>query len=92
MHVDARVLKSKLHASQLQRNFKIGLLCSYVDPRGIIWTNLVALGPQKDATNQISKLYTFRFQRRRILKFAVFVSMSQIVIPGAGSVLTPWAS
>ena len=49
-------------------------------------------GPQGDATYQISKLYFFQFQRGRILKFAVFVSMFHIVTPGAGSVLTPGAS
>ena len=46
---------------------------------------------QGDATYQLSKLYTFQFQRRRNLKFAVFVSIFQLVTPGTGSVLTPGA-
>ena len=49
-------------------------------------------GPQGNATKQILHLYAFRFQRRRILKFAVFVSMLKLVTPGAGSVLTPGVS
>ena len=53
--------------------------------------NKLCRGPQGDATYQMSKLHAFQFQRR-ILKFAVFVSMFQLVTPGAGSVLTPGAS
>ena len=44
---------------------------------------------QGDATYQITKLYPFQFQRRRILKLVFFVPMFQIVTPGVGSVLTP---
>ena len=54
--------------------------------------NKLGRGPQGDATYKISKSCAFQFQRRRILKFAVFVSMFQHVTPGTGSVLTPGAS
>ena len=50
--------------------------------------NKLCKGPRGDATYKISKLCTFQFQRRRILKFAVFVSMFQHVLPERGSVLT----
>ena len=48
--------------------------------------------PQGDAAYQISKLYVFQFQRKRILKMGFFVPMSQLVTPGAGPILIPVAS
>ena len=39
---------------------------------------------QGDAKNQISKLYAFQFQRRRILKMGFFVPMFQLVTPRGG--------
>ena len=44
---------------------------------------------QGDATYYISKLCAFQFQRRRILKFAVFVSMFQYVTPETGVTFDP---
>ena len=49
-------------------------------------------GPQENAKNQISKLYTFQFQRKRILKMGFFVPMFQLVTPGLGPILTLGAS
>ena len=49
-------------------------------------------GQQGDAKNQISKLYAFQFQRRRILKMGFFVPMFQLVTPGVGPILTLGAS
>ena len=54
--------------------------------------NKLGRGPQGDATYKISKLFTFQFQKRIVLKFAVFVSVFQHVTPRTGSVLTPEAS
>ena len=78
------------------------LLCSYVptcDLRGgaIFWAqgehmNKIDKGLQGNAKYQISKLYAFQFQRRRILRLVFFVPMFQLVTPGVGPVLTPGAS
>ena len=54
--------------------------------------NKIGKGPQRDAKYQISKLLSFQFQRRRILKLVFFVPMFQLVTPGAGPVLTPRAT
>ena len=54
--------------------------------------NKLGRGPQGDAKNQISKLYTFQFQRKRILKMGFFVPMFQLVTPGLGPILTLGAS
>ena len=43
-------------------------------------------GQQGDAKNQISKLYTFQFQRRRILKMGSFVPTCD---PRGGANLDP---
>ena len=85
-----------------RKNFEVRLLCSFFPPcdpagRGQFWPqghhmNKLGRGPTRDATYQISKLYIFKFQRKRIVMFAVFVSMFQLVTPRAGSVLTPGAS
>ena len=48
--------------------------------------------PQGDVTYQISSLYAFQFQIRRILKMDFFVAGFQLLTPGAGPVLTPGAS
>ena len=48
--------------------------------------------PQGDAKNQISKVYTFQFQRKRILKMGFFVPMSQLVTHWLGPILTLGAS
>ena len=58
------------------------------DPKGH-HMNEIDKGLQGDATYQKSKLYPFRFQRRRILKLFFFIPMFQLVTPGVGSVLTP---
>ena len=44
-------------------------------------TNKIDKGLQADATYQISKLYPFQFQRRRILKLVFFVPIFQLVTP-----------
>ena len=89
--------QSSMPSSFREEKFLNGLLCSYVpscDPgAGPILTqghhmNKIGRGPQGDAIYQVSKLNAFQFQRR-ILKLAVFVSMFQLVTPGARSVLTP---
>ena len=49
-------------------------------------------GPQGDAIYQISKLWAFQFQGRRILKFSCFFLMFQHATPGAGPVLITGAS
>ena len=56
--------------------------------------NKFGRSPQGDAKSQISKLYTFQFLRRRILKMGSFVPMFQLVTPpsGVGPILTPGAS
>ena len=54
--------------------------------------NKLGRGPQGDAKNEVSKLYTFQFQRRRILKMEFFVPMFQLVTPADGPILTPGAS
>ena len=46
----------------------------------------------QDVTYQISNLYAFQFQRRRILKMGFLVPMFQLVTPGARPVLTPGTS
>ena len=43
--------------------------------------NKIDKGLQGDATYQISKLYPFQFQKRRILKLVFFVPMFQLVTP-----------
>ena len=43
--------------------------------------NKLGQGQQGDGAYQISKLYAFHFQRRRILKMGFFVSMFQLVTP-----------
>ena len=48
--------------------------------------------PQGDAKNQISKLYTFQFQRKRILKMGFFIPMFQLLTPRLGPILTLGAS
>ena len=50
--------------------------------------NKLGRGPQGYAKNQISKLYAFQFQRRRILKKGFFVPMFRLVTPGVGPILT----
>ena len=66
-----------------KKNFEVGLLCFYVltcDPHllGPVLTpgvhmNKLGRGLQRDATFQISKPSVFKYERRRILKFAFFV-------------------
>ena len=81
-----------------KKNFEFCLLCSYVqicDPKagpilisGAPYEQL-GWGQQGDASYQISKLYAFHFQRRRILKMGFFISMFQLVAHGLGPVW-PW--
>ena len=54
--------------------------------------NKLGRGEPGNTTCKISKLHAFQFQRGKILKFAVFVSIFQLVTPGTWSVLTPGAS
>ena len=61
--------------------------CEPIQPQGH-HMNKLGRGPLGDATYQKSKLYAFKFQRRRFLKFSFFVSMLKLVTPGAGLVLT----
>ena len=68
-----------------------------VDPQGGASFDTIGKfgrGPQWDAIYQISKLWAFQFQRRRILKFSFFVAMFHTcdLPPGAGPVLTQGAS
>ena len=58
------------------------------DPKGHTM-NKIDKGLQGDATYQKSKLYSFQFQRRRILQLDFLVPMFQLVTLGVGSVLTP---
>ena len=74
-----------------KKNFKGFLLCSNVSNlwqpppnpphgRGQFWPqghhmNNLGRGPLGDTTYKISKLCTFKFQRRRILKFSFFAPM-----------------
>ena len=74
-------------------------LCSNLWPpgQGQFWPhkhhmNKLGWSPQGYAKNQISKLYTFQFQKRRILKIEFFVPMFQLVTPGVGLILTLGAS
>ena len=74
-------------------------LCSNLWPPGWgqFWPhehhmNKLGRCPQGDAKNQISKLYTFLFLRKRILKMGFFVPMFQLVTPGLGPILTLGAS
>ena len=52
------------------------------DPQGRHMYQL-GRGPQGDAAHQLSKLFAFQFQRKRILKLIFFVPMFQFVTPGA---------
>ena len=82
-----------------EKIFKVFLLCSYAqtcDPRGGArfdlrghTLNRLGRGPLGDATYQISKLCTFLFQRRRFLKFSVFVPMFQYCDPRGGVIFDP---
>ena len=54
--------------------------------------NKIDKGPQRDTKYQISKLYDFKFQMRRILMMGFFVPMFQLVTPGMGPISTPGAS
>ena len=74
-------------------------LCSNLWPPG--WSqfwphehhmNKLGRCPQGGAKNQISKLYTFQFQRKRILKMGFFVPMFQLVTHGLGPILSLGAS
>ena len=51
--------------------------------------NKLGTGPHGDAAYQISKLYAFNFQRRRILKIGFFVSMFQLVTPWVEASFNP---
>ena len=58
--------------------------------RGQFWLeghhmNKLGRGPQGDAVYQISKVYTFQFQRRIILKMGFFVPIFQLVTPQGGA-------
>ena len=84
------MLKALLLVSE-KKNFKVFLLCSYVSNlwplgRGQFWPqghymNNLGRSPPGDATYQISKLCTFYFQRRRILKFSFFCSYVSNMCP-----------
>ena len=63
-------------------------LYSNLWPKGH-YVNKIDRGLQGDAKYQISKLYTFWFQRRRILKLVFFVHMFQLVTPGVVPVFDP---
>ena len=70
------------------KNFRSLFLCSTCDlpgwdqfwPQGH-FMNKLGRGIQGDATYKISNLYTFQFQRRRILKTGFFVHMFRFVTP-----------
>ena len=62
------------------------------ETRGILCATELGRGPHGDATYQISNLYAFQFQRRRILKIGFFVPMFQLMTPKVGPVLSPGAS
>ena len=51
--------------------------------------NKFGRGAQGDAKYQISKLYTFQFQRRRILKMGFIVPMFQLLTPCGGASFNP---
>ena len=82
-----------------KKNFKIFLLCSYVSnlwhpplppgqgqfgPQGHHMNNL-GRSPLGDTTYKISKLCTFQFQRRRIIRLSFFVPMFQTCDPRGGA-------
>ena len=54
--------------------------------------NKIDKGPQRDDKYQISNLYTFQFQRKRILKMGFFIPMFQLVTHGLWPILTLGAS
>ena len=100
------MLNTKYQSSNLsgfrEENFEVGFLYTYVqtcDPQGRAsfephehHMNKLGRGLQEDAKNQISKLYTLQFQRKRILKMGFFVTMFQLVSPRLGPILTLGAS
>ena len=99
---DATYQKSMLYPFQFQRRRILKLvfflpMFQLVTPGvGSVFTqrnhmNKIDKGPQRDAKYQISKLSSFKFQRR-ILKLVFFVPMFQLVTLGAGPVLTPQVS
>ena len=51
--------------------------------------NNLGRGPLGDTTYKISKLCTFKFQRRRILKFSFFVPMFRTCDPHGGASFDP---
>ena len=71
-------------------------LCSNLWPQGWgqFWPkrnhmNTIDKGPQRDAKYKISRLLSFQFQRRRILKMVFFVPMFQLVTPRGGASFDP---
>ena len=96
---DATYQKSKLYPFQFQRRRILKLvffvpMFQLVTPRGQFWPhehhmNKLGRCPQGDAKNQTSKLYTFQFQRKRILNMGFFVPMFQLVTPRVGANLHP---
>ena len=56
------------------------------------YMNKLGRRPIGDATYQISKLYAFQYQRRRMFKSSFFVPMFQFVTPVTGPLLTTGAS
>ena len=102
VHKEMLNIKALILPVSEKKNFEVGFLCSYVptcDPhgRGQFWPqkhhmNKLGRGPQGDAKNQISKLYAFQFQKRRILKTWFFVPMFQLMTPWVGPISTPGAS
>ena len=84
--------QSSMPSSFSEEEFWSFLLCSYVwtcDPRGRASfdpksVNKLGRGPLGDATYQISKLFSFQFQRRRILKFPSLFLCSNLWPPGQG--------
>ena len=72
-------------------NFLSLFLCSNLWPprQAQFWPHGLQMnkhgrGPQREAIYQIRKLWAFKFQIRRILKFSFFVPMFQIVTSMAG--------
>ena len=97
--VQGQMIKALLLLVSEKKNFKVFLLCSYVSNlwppvRGPIWPqghhmNNLGRGPLGDATYEISKLCTFYFQRRKILKFSFFVPMFRTCDPRGGASFDP---
>ena len=102
VHKEMPHTKYLRHPVSEKKNFKDGLLCSYVptcdprgrasfDPRGIIWTNLVEVLKEMLYTKYHSSRPS-SFRKEKFRSFSSLLLCFKLVTLGAGPVLTPGVS